>query len=63
MNVPEADQQTLLIAAAVGGGVALFVVSKTVRVLAVVGVAVFAVYKLRGVTHDPWQDVDPPRAR
>lgn len=62
-DLPDIDQRTLLIAAAVAGGTALFAASKTVRVLTIAGVAAFAVYKFRGATHNPWSDVEPPRAR
>ncbi len=61
--MPDIDQKTLIMAAAAAGGTALFGASKTVRVLAVAGVAAFAVYKFRERTHNPWSDVDPPRAR
>ncbi len=61
--MPEADQKTLVFAAIAAGGTALFVASKTVRILTVAGAAAYGVYRLRGSRHDPWTDVQPPRAR
>ncbi len=53
----------MLIAAAVAGAAALCVASRTARVLTIAGAAAFAVYKVRGGSHDPWTNVEPPRAR
>ena len=61
--MPEADQKTLAFAAIAAGGTALFLASKTVRVLTVAGAAAYGVYRLRSARRDPWTDVQPPRAR
>jgi len=63
MRPTEVDQRTLLIAAAVAGAAALCVASRTARMLTIAGAAAFAVYKVRGGSHDPWTNVEPPRAR
>lgn len=61
--MPEIDQKTAVYVAAAAGATALLAASKTVRVLALAGAAGFAVWKLRGSTRNPWNDVQPPRGR
>ncbi|MGI9116514.1 MAG: hypothetical protein ACR2JV_02615 [Gaiellales bacterium] len=61
--MPEADQKTLLYVGAAAAATAVLAASKTARVIALAGAAGYGVYKLRGSTRNPWQDVDPPRAR
>ncbi len=61
--MPEIDQKTALYIAVAAGATALLAASRTARVLALAGAAGYGVWRLRASTHNPWQDVDPPRAR
>jgi hypothetical protein len=49
--------------AVAAGATALLAASKTARILVLAGAAGYGVWKLRNSKHDPWQDVEPPRAR
>lgn len=61
--MPEIDQKTAIMVAAAAGATALFAASKTARVLVLAGAAGYGVWRLRNSRHNPWQDVQPPRAR
>ena len=61
--MPEIDQKTALMVGVAAGATALLAASKTARVLALAGAAGYGVRKLRNSKHNPWQDVEPPRAR
>ena len=61
--MPEIDQKTALMVGVAAGATALLAASKTARILVLAGAAGYGVWKLRNSQHNPWQDVEPPRAR
>jgi hypothetical protein len=61
--MPELDQRTVLFVGLAAGATALLAASKNARVLALAGAAGYGAYRLIGSKRDPWQDVEPPRAR